>query len=66
MPFDNNTFTVRWVDNTGEDRSKVYSDYREAQRAYKWLLKMGATSVDLAIKPRLKPTEPQDPMQYKD
>ena len=45
----NSQFKVRWVDNIGKDRSKVYSDYKDAQKAYKWLIEHGADNVDLAI-----------------
>lgn len=49
MSFNNNQFSVRWTDDKGEGRSKVYSDYNEAVRAFKWLQANGADNVDLAI-----------------
>ena len=58
MSLSNNQFTVRWTDNTGKDRSKVYSDYDTAIKAYKWLIANGAEAPDLAVVKRVSPSKP--------
>lgn len=54
MAFNNNDFKLRWKDEEGKDRSKVYSDYNAAQKAYKWLITNNAKDVDLAIIKRIE------------
>jgi len=54
----NSNYIIRWVDDRGEDRNKVYDDYATAKKAYKWLLGNGVEIVDIAILKKV--TEPED------
>lgn len=56
MTFNSNQFKLRWRDSEGKDRSKVYSDYDQAKKAFKWLNDNGADA-DLAIIKRIKRSE---------
>lgn len=42
-------FIVRWRDQSGIDRRKSYTVYKDAQKALKWLIDNGSTYVDIAV-----------------
>lgn len=43
------TFIVRWLDKDGKKHSKPYSDELTARKAKQWLIRNGASGVDIAI-----------------
>ena len=57
-----NQFVVRWIDQNKENQEKVYHRYDEASKAYKYLLKNGAGSVDIAIVKKPKPEPSVEPV----
>lgn len=52
----NNEFKVRWEDKEGNKREKIYSDFTEAKKAFKWLNDNGAVA-DIAVIKRIKRSE---------
>lgn len=51
----NSQFSVKWIDKEKQEREKVYDTYKEADKAYKWLLSNGAEAPDIAVIKRLEP-----------
>ena len=49
MSFNSNQFSVRWIDQDKKEHVKKYTNYLEADRAYRWLVKNGAEAVDIAV-----------------
>lgn len=41
---------VRWKDNKGKPQKKEYDQYKQAIKARNYLVKNGATDVDMAVK----------------
>lgn len=44
-----NSFTVKWIDEKGVERSKNYKTLNDATYARNWLLKNGAKQVEIFI-----------------
>ena len=40
---------VRWKDNNGKSHKKEYDQYKQAIKARNYLVKNGATDVDMAV-----------------
>ena len=59
MSLNNNQFKVRWIDQDKKEHVKIYTNYLEADKAYRWLVKNGAEAPDIAIitKPVTEPAE---------
>ena len=45
---------VRWKDNNGKSHKKEYDQYKQAIKARNYLVKNGATDVDMAVSNRLQ------------
>lgn len=45
-------YIVKWNDQNGHSKKKIYTSSIEARKAYDWLVKNGADAVDLAIEVR--------------
>ena len=41
---------VRWKDNNGKPQKKEYDQYKQAIKARNYLVKNGATDVDMAVR----------------
>ena len=39
---------LKWKDKSGKDCSKTYTIYEDAIKARNWLVKMGATDIDMS------------------
>lgn len=44
-----NSFTVKWIDEKGIERTKNYKTINDATYARNWLLKNGAKQVEIFI-----------------
>ena len=40
---------LKWKDKSGKDCSKTYTIYEDAIKARNWLVKMGATDIDMSV-----------------
>ena len=48
---------LRWKDQNDKENSKEYTDYRLAVMARSYLVRNGATDVDMAMVVKKKPTD---------